>query len=86
MAYSKLITASGQVKVGYSKLKGFLVSSTTSGTLTFYDGTSASDPKVIDTITPAAGSSPFFPADGMDFKNGIYIAVANTISVTVFYD
>ena len=77
-----------QVKVGAGKLFGIFVSTTSSGTLTVYDSdaSSASDPKIADTITVAAGTSYLnFPA-GLYFNKGLYIVLANSASFTVAYD
>lgn len=87
MAYPKQMSASGIVKDSAGKLYSITISSTSSGTLTVYDGTSASGVgvKIIDTITPTAGATYTFPA-GMQFSNGLYVAVANTLSFTLTYE
>lgn len=88
MAYYKQISATSQVKVGAGRLKGYLVSSTSSGTLKFYDSgaSSASDPVIINTVTPSAGASPFFDDGGIQFNSGLYVVAANTIEVTLIYE
>jgi hypothetical protein len=85
----KNLTATNQVKVGAGKLKGLIVSSTTGGTLTFYDEAQGGTTRVmIGTLTPAAGSVYNFTGDegGVGFSNGLYIVAANTINFTVFYE
>lgn len=88
MAMYKQISATAQIKVGFGKLTGILVSSTSSGTLKIYDSkqSSSSDPVIVNTLTPAAGSSYAFPADGINFNNGLYVVVANTIEATLMYE
>lgn len=85
MAYYKQMSADGVVKDSFGKLYSITVSSTSSGTLTVYDGTSTSGVKMIDTITPSAGATYYFP-QGMQFNSGLYIDIGNTISLTVTYE
>jgi hypothetical protein len=88
MANYTRTNATKQVKVGAGKLFGIFVSTTSSGTLTVYDSaaSSASDPKILDTITVTAGTTyANFPA-GLYFNNGLYIVLANSASYTVAYE
>jgi hypothetical protein len=88
MANYTQTNATKQVKVGAGKLFGIFVSTTSSGTLTVYDSpaSSASDPKILDTITVTAGTAyADFPA-GMFFNKGLYIVLANSASFTVVYE
>ena len=89
MAYAQVVTASKQVNIGTTRFRGIFVSSTTSGTVAVYDSatSSTSDPLKIATVTPAAGS--WIPApdpDGATFTKGLYVVIANTLSITVYYD
>lgn len=88
MAMYKQLSATAQVKAAPGKIKGIVVSSTSSGTLKFYDSAvgSTSDPVVINTLTPAAGSNYPFPADGIWCSKGIYVVAANTIEATIIYE
>lgn len=82
------LSATKQVKTGAGKLFGIFVSTTSSGTLTVYDSpaSSTSDPKIVDTITVAAGTQYVsFPA-GLYFNKGLYIVLANAASFTVAYE
>lgn len=81
-------SATKQVKVGAGKLFGIFVSTTSSGTLTVYDsaGSSASDPKILDTITVAAGTTYANFPSGLFFNKGLYIVLANSASFTVAYE
>ncbi len=88
MALYKQGNADAQIKIGGGKLFGVFVSSTTSGTFALYDSANAStsDPKIIATVTVAAGTQYVsFPA-GIWFSNGLFIDIANTIEYTVVYD
>lgn len=79
-----LVTGSGLIKTGPGQLVGVVVSSTTSGTLKFWDNTSAAGNVIIDTITPAAAANIGFGED-IYFANGLYVTVANTIVCTVLF-
>lgn len=87
----KAITATAQIKIGQGKLKGIFCSAAASvPTLTIYDsGTaSTSDPKIIDTFTPVAGTMYPLPGDdgGIFFSKGLYAVIANTVTATFIYE
>lgn len=89
MAYYKQLSATAQVKDQLGKFIGLVISSTSSGTLKVYDsapnvGTSGT--VMINTLTPAAGSTYYFGPNGMQFNEGLYIVAANTIEFTVIYE
>lgn len=84
MAYAKQLSADTIVKVGFGKLYSITISSTSSGTFAVYDGISSSGVKLIDTTTPAAGATYFFP-EGMQFDDGLFVDIGNTISLTVTF-
>lgn len=79
--YARL-TASGLIKTGAGQLLGVIISSTSSGTITLYDNTSAAAPQITGTITPAAGQ--FLPLHVI-FKTGAYAAIGGTIDATFVY-
>ena len=88
MANYTQTNATTQVKVGAGKLFGIFVSTTSSGTLTVYDSaaSSASDRKILNTITVAAGTTyDNFPA-GLYFNKCLYIVLAYSASYTVAYE
>ena len=88
MALYKQGNADSQIKIGGGKLYGVFVSSTSSGTFALYDSATAStsDPKIVATVTPSAGTQyASFPA-GIWFSNGLFIDIANTIEYTVVYE
>lgn len=85
----KLISASANIKPMAGKLKGIFVSAASSTpTITVYDSaaTSTSDPKILDTFTPVAGTEYNLPYDGAYAKNGIYVVIGGTVSATVFFE
>ena len=81
-------SADAQIKIGGGKLYGVFVSSTSSGTFALYDTAagSTSDPKIVATVTPTAGTSYVNFPPGLWFSKGLYIDVANTIEYTVVYE
>jgi hypothetical protein len=89
MANYTQAAATKQIKVGAGKLYGIFVSASTVGTLVVYDSgaSSASDPKISDTITLVAGTSYLnFPA-GLFFNKGLYLVLGGTsASFTVAYE
>lgn len=89
MANYMQLAATKQVKVGAGKLYGIFVSATSSGTLVIYDSqaSSASDPKISDTITLTAGTTYLNIPAGLYFNKGLYIVLGGTsASFTVAYE
>lgn len=88
MALYRQGNADAQIKIGGGKVYGVFISSTTGGTFALYDSATAStsDPKIVNTVTVAAGTQyASFPA-GLWFSKGLFIDVANTIEYTVAYE
>lgn len=84
----KQISATTQVKAAAGKLKGLFISAASSTpTITIYDSAtfSTSDPKIIDTFTPVAGTNHNF-YDGIYAKNGLYVVVGGTVSATIAFE
>lgn len=91
MANYKQFSADTQVKIGAGKIMGLFVSAASGApTMAIYDSATAStsDPKIIDTFTPVAGTMyPFGANDGgVYFTKGLWIDIANTVSATVIYE
>lgn len=88
MASYAQLAASTQVKIGGGKLIGVVISSTSSGTLILYDTPDAdtNDPKIIATLTPAAGTYLYFGENGIWFSRGLYAVIANTLVFTLIYE
>lgn len=82
------ITATTQVKAAAGKLKGIFVSAASSTpTITVYDSATFSntDPKILDTFTPTAGTNHNF-YDGLYAKNGLYVVISGTVSATIAFE
>ena len=88
MAMYKQGNADSQVKIGGGKFYGIFVSSTSSGTFALYDSATAStsDPKIVATVTVAAGTQYVSFPQGLWFSRGLYIDIANTIEYTICYE
>lgn len=78
-------TASALVKTGAGKFFGFVVNSHTSGTVKFWDQTSAGAPIILNTITLAAGPASWVFPTAIVFSTGLYITIGGTIDYTVLY-
>jgi hypothetical protein len=78
------ITSSKLVKADEGVLLGYLVSSTSSGTIKAYDSATAATSSIVlhDTLTPAAGT--FVPCP-VAFSTGLYLVIGGTISVVAVY-
>jgi hypothetical protein len=88
MALYRQGNADAQIKIGGGKLFGVFISTTTSGTFALYDSATAStsDPKIVNTVTVAAGTQYISFPPGIWFSKGLYIDIANTIEYTVVYE
>lgn len=89
MANYTQISASANIKPMAGKLKGIFVSAASgTPTITVYDSaaTSTSDPKILDTFTPAAATSYVLPLDGAFAKNGLYVVIGGTVSATIIFE
>lgn len=84
----KQISATTQIKTSASILTGIFVSAASSTpTITVYDSSDAntSDPKVLDTFTPTAGSNYFFDG-GVYAGKGLYVVISGTVSATILFE
>lgn len=82
------LTATRQVKPMAAKLKGIFVSAASSTpTITVYDSPDSdnTDPKILDTFTPVAGTNYNF-FDGMYTNKGLYVVISGTVSCTIAYE
>jgi len=80
----KNISASGLIKTGAGSLAGVVINSHSSGTLKFWDNTSAATPVIFNTITLAAGEQ-YIELGGIGFNTGLYLTIGGTADVTVIY-
>lgn len=78
------ITASGLVITGPGRLAGYIVNSSSSGTLKAWDNTTGSSPVIHDTMALAVGMH-MFPKP-VRFATGLYLTVGGTISVTPVFE
>jgi hypothetical protein len=76
-------TASALIKTGSGRLVGMYVNSTTSGTIKFWDNTSAATTVIFETITPSVG---WHDLGNVAFNVGLYATIANTLNVTLVYE
>lgn len=79
----KNMSASALVKTGPGRLKGFYVNSTSSGTVKFWDSTTAANAVINNTITPAVG---YHDLGDVAFTIGLYVTIANTLDITLHYE
>lgn len=79
----KIVSTSGNVKAVDGALLGFLVNSTSAGTVILYDdaATGTSTP-ITGTITPAANTFITLP---VAFSKGLNVVVGGTINITLVY-
>ena len=88
-AIYKNISATNQVKVGFTVLKGIFVSAASSTPLiTVYDSGTAStgDPTILGVFAPAAATNHTFTANGITASNGLYVVISGTVVATLFYE
>ena len=81
------LTATASVKPMAGILKGIFVSAASSTpTITVYDSSasSASDPVILATFTPVAGTNYNF-FDGIYANKGLYVVISGTVSCTVLF-
>jgi len=77
-----------QIKSMGAKLKSIFVSAASSTpTITVYDSPDSdnTDPKIIDTFTPVAGTNYNF-FDGLYANKGLYVVISGTVSCTIAYE
>ena len=85
MANYNQFSATAQLKVGAARLVSLTISTTSSGTIVIYDSPDGdtNDPKVVNTLTPAAGTHFYWGDEGLALNNGLYIVIANTLTGTI---
>jgi hypothetical protein len=76
------LSASGIVATGPGVLVGVVINSHSSGTLKFWDNTSAATTVINNTMTLAAGER-WIPLFGEKFTVGCYLTIGGTADVTV---
>ena len=82
------LASSSQIKPMAGKLKSIFVSAATATPeITIYDSANSSntDPKIIDTFTPTAGTLYSF-YDGVYANRGLYVVIGGTVSCTIAFE
>jgi len=84
---SATATADGTMVAGPARIKGILLTTTSSaGSVVLKDG-GASGTTLLTLNTPAVAEmfNALLPGEGVRFKTSVYVDVTNVSSVTVFY-
>lgn len=79
------LSASALIETGPGTLQGVVVNSHTSGTLKFWDNTSAATTVIFNTITLGA-TERWIPLFGAKFTTGCFLTIGGTADVTVIYN
>lgn len=79
-------TTSQLVKTGAGQFFGFIINSHTSGTMKFWDNTSAATTVLLNTITLASGPGNWILPLGLKFATGLYVTVGGTVDYTIAYN
>jgi hypothetical protein len=83
------MSASGLIATGPGNLQGVVINSQSSGTLKFWDNTSAATTVIFNTITLSAVATTgerFIELFGAKFNTGCYLTIEGTADVTVIYN
>ena len=77
--------ASVLIKTGAGNLVGMTINSHTTGTVKFWDNTSAATTVLVETMSLFVGERniPFY---GAKFNTGLFITIGGTANVTVYYN
>jgi len=71
------------IRTGGGKFYGVIVNSHTSGTLKFWDDTTATGTVILNTITFAAGPQTLLFPTPIEFYTGLFATVGGTIDYTI---
>lgn len=85
----KNISATNQVKIGFTVLKTIFVSAASqTPTITVYDSGTASnsDPTILSVFTPTAATIYNFTANGVSASKGLYVVISGTVAATFIYE
>ena len=85
----KSISATNQVKVGLSVLKGIFVSAASSTpTITVYDSGTAdtNDATILGVFVPAVAGNYLFTNNGITASNGLYVVISGTVVATIIFE
>ena len=86
-ALSATATADGTMVAGPARIKGILLTTTSSaGSVVLKDGGSSGATRItLNTPAVAEMFNALLPAEGVRFTTDVYVDVTNVSSVTVFY-
>lgn len=81
-------TATGTKFIGQGRLVGiFVAAAASTPTLAIHDAADATASRTLfPTFTPVAGTSYYVPACGITISKGLYVVIANTVTVTLFFE
>jgi hypothetical protein len=83
------LNADGVAVVGPCRVKGYQIApGGTAGEITFYDNASAASGTkrlIVDVTTNTAIISTLIPGEGIKFYNGVYMDLATSANITIFY-
>lgn len=85
---SAIASADGQMVSGPARLKGvyMVAASSAANHVKFHNGTSASDPVLVELDTAHATVAELtVPGTGVFFDGGIYVDTGDAATVTIFY-
>jgi hypothetical protein len=84
---SATATADGTIVAGPARIKGILLTTTTSaGSVVLKDGGASGTTRVtLNTPAVAEMFNALLPGEGIRFTSNVYVDVTNVSSVTVFY-
>jgi hypothetical protein len=88
-AIYKNISATNQVKVGFTVLKGIFISAASSTpTITVFDSGTANtgDPTILGVFTPASASEYNFTSVGITASKGLYVVISGTVVATIIFE
>jgi hypothetical protein len=77
--------AAATIREGKALFNGFVCISSTSGTITVYDNTSATGTKIYENLAISAGQLVSLYEAGIVCKNGIHVVVGGTATVNVLF-
>ena len=75
------VSATGTIATGQGSILGVLINSTTAGTITLYDATSASGTPFVSALATTAGAYIPIPAT---YAQGLHFVLGGTLDCTFF--
>ena len=85
MAKYTNVSADALVRTGGGTVSGIIVNSHSSGTFKLYDGLTSAGTLILNTYTPASGSSVIEFPEEIEFYTGLYFDKTNAIDATIVW-